>query len=57
MFQAHRYGYEYPGLNTGMLNADRFEFAVCEKGQSVSRDDAKSKENTSISRRLDMLGY
>jgi len=50
IFQAHRYGCDYPGLSGKMLDPKRFEFVVQEKGK-------KETGETNVNRRLRMLGY
>ena len=57
IFQAHRYGYDYPGLQGKTLDFDRFEFVVQEKGKKEATETRETLEETSVNRRLRMLGY
>ncbi len=57
IFQAHRYGYDYPGLQGKTLDPDRFDFIVQEKGKKELKETGKMPEESEVNRRLRMLGY
>ena len=58
MFQAHRYGYDYPGLQGKPLDPDRFDFIVQEKGKKETKETMNNKlKESEVNRRLRMLGY
>ncbi len=57
MFQAYRYGHEYPGLQGKLLDPDRFEFTVQERGKDETKEISQIPEETKENRRLRMLGY
>ena len=57
IFQAHRYGYDYPGLQGKILDSDRFEFIMQDKGKKSPSEALKTLEETPVNRRLRMLGY
>ncbi len=57
MFQAHRYGSDYPGLKGKLLTPDRFELVMREKGKQEDEEDQETLKENAMSRRLRMLGY
>jgi hypothetical protein len=59
IFQAHRYGYDYSGLQGKTLHPDRFEFVVQDKAKKDSTEtpDRDTSEESPAQRRLRMLGY
>ena len=56
IFQAHRYGYDYPGLSGKKLEPGKFELVLREKGKKELEED-EALEEKSVGRRLKMLGY
>jgi outer membrane protein assembly factor BamB len=55
IFKAHRYGYAYEGLQGKVLDPDRFEWLLREKGKSITEEKEDIKEKAR--RRLKRLGY
>ncbi|MFC2008903.1 aryl-sulfate sulfotransferase [Chloroflexota bacterium] len=54
IFRAHRYGYDFPGLENKDLDPDRFQFVMREEGK-VSVSSSKQEEGARL--RMKMLGY
>ena len=57
IFQAHRYGYDYPGLQGKQLDPERFELVIREKGKQENGKAKDMPKESEATRRLRMLGY
>jgi hypothetical protein len=56
VFQAHRYGCDYPGLIGKKLEPGKFELVLREKGKKEP-EEGEAPGEKSVGRRLKMLGY
>ncbi len=57
VFRAHRYNYDYPGLQGRELDPDRFEWELREKSKPSTEEPHISEIGKALRERLDHLGY